>query len=109
VAFWTYILKCSDGRYYTGHTDDLERRTGQHQDGGVCDFTSRRRPVHLVWWQEFPTRIEALDAERRIKPWSQAKKQALIQGDWESLSYFARPPHERPSTSLTTNESGELR
>ena len=103
MAFWAYILKCADGRYYTGHTENLEVRIAQHQVGGYCEFTSRRRPVTLVWSQDFPSRIEALETERRIKPWSRAKKQALIRGDWQALSYFARPPKERPSTSLGTN------
>ena len=103
MAFWAYILKCSDGRYYTGHTDHLERRIAQHQTGGYCDFTSRRRPVELVWSETFSDRVEALEAERRIKPWSRAKKEALMRGDWAALSHFAKPPHERPSTSLGTN------
>ena len=108
LAFWTYILKCADDRYYTGHTENLELRIGQHQAGGYSDFTSRRRPVQLMWSQDFPTRIEALEAERRIKPWSRAKKEALIRGDWAALSYYSRPPKERPSTSLGTNGLGEL-
>jgi predicted GIY-YIG superfamily endonuclease len=107
LAFWVYILQCSDGRYYTGQTDNLQYRFAQHQAGGYCDFTSRRRPVQLMWSQEFGTRIEALEAERRIKPWSRAKKEALMSGDWQSLSYFAKPPKERPSTSLGTNGLGE--
>jgi predicted GIY-YIG superfamily endonuclease len=106
LAFWAYILQCADGRYYTGHTDDLDRRFAEHQTGGYCDFTSRRRPVQLAWTQDFSTRIEALEAERRIKPWSRAKKEALIRGDWAALSYFARPPKERPSTALGTNGEG---
>ena len=105
MAFWAYILRCRDGRYYTGHTDHLDRRIAEHQAGGFCDFTSRRLPIRLMWSQEFTTRGEALDAERRIKPWSRAKKEALIRGDWAALSYFAKPPKERPSTSLGT--SGE--
>jgi len=104
MAFWTYILLCSDGRYYTGHTDDLERRIAQHQHGGFCDFTSRRRPVTLVWSQDFGTRIEALEAERRIKPWSRAKKDALIRGDWAMVGHFAKPPKERPSLPLVPSE-----
>ena len=107
MAFWVYILKCSDGRYYTGHTDNLDQRIAQHYHGGFCDFTSRRKPVVLVWRETFHTRIEALDAERRIKPWSRAKKEALIEGDWNALSHFAKPPSERPSTSLGTNGNGE--
>ena len=63
-----------------------------------------RRPVEMVWCEAVLTRIEALEAERRIKPWSRAKKEALIAGDWAKVAHFGRPPHERPSTSLGTNE-----
>ena len=105
MAFWAYILKCVDGRYYTGHTDNIEQRLAQHQAGGYCDFTSRRLPVQLVSSDYFQTRLEAIEAEMKIKPWSRAKKEALIAGDWAKLSYFAKPPKERgdPSTSLGTN------
>ena len=104
--FWVYVLRCADGKYYTGHSDDIERRIAEHQTGGFCDFTSRRRPVHLMWSDGFPTRIEALEAERRIKPWSRAKKEALFRGDWGAISHFSRPPCERPSTTLGTNGEG---
>ena len=103
MAFWTYILRCADGKYYTGHTDDLERRLAQHQVGGFCDFTSRRRPVELLWAGDFPSREEALASELRVKKWSRAKKEALAASDWTRLSHFARPPRERVSTSLDTN------
>ncbi len=106
MAFWCYILRCADGKYYTGHTDDLERRIAQHHHGGYCDFTSKRRPVELVWCNDFPTRIEAIEAEVRVGKWSRAKKEALIARDWSRLSYFARPPAERVSTSLDTNGGG---
>jgi len=107
--FWVYVLQCADGKYYTGHSDDLERRIAQHQTGGFCDFTSRRCPVRLMWSETFPTRIEALEAERRIKPWSRVKKEALFAGDWPAISYFAKPPRERPSTSLGTNGESSTR
>jgi len=107
MPFWTYLQRCSDGRFYTGHTDDLERRIAQHRTGGFCDFTSRRRPVSLVWCEHFQTRLEALEAERRVGGWSRAKKEALIAGDWRTISHFARPPRERFSTSLETNGVGE--
>ncbi len=48
MAFWTYILLCADGRYYTGHTDNLEHRIGQHQSGLIEGFTSSRLPVRLM-------------------------------------------------------------
>jgi putative endonuclease len=95
MAFWTYMLKCADGRYYTGHTDNLEHRIGQHQYGQGSQFTKRRLPVALVWSEEFGTRIEALETERMVGGWSRAKKEALIAGDWSLVSHFALPPKER--------------
>jgi len=103
MAFWIYILRCADGCYYTGHTDDLDRRVDEHQTGGFCDFTSRRLPVRLVWSESFGSREEALTAELVVKKWSRAKKEALMKGDWITLSHFAKPPSERVSTSLDTN------
>lgn len=107
MAFWVYILRCSDGKFYTGHTDDLERRIGQHKTGvfSTC-FTYKRRPVELAFSEYFGTRIEALEAEQRIKPWSRAKKEALIRGDWASVSYFARPPKERDSRGNDADQKG---
>ncbi|QIL01902.1 GIY-YIG nuclease family protein [Sphingomonas sinipercae] len=107
LTFWAYILRCGDGSYYTGHTDNLDVRIAQHARGEGGDWTRRRRPIELVWSQGFGSRLEALEAERRIKPWSRSKKEALIRSDWRTLSHFARPPRERPSTSLGTNGIGE--
>jgi len=107
MTFWTYILRCADDSFYTGHTDDLERRIGAHQVGKGCDYTARRQPVEFMWCQAFSTRLEALEAERTIKPWSRKKKEALIASDWEALSYWALPPGARPSTSLGTNGLSE--
>ena len=104
MHFWVYLLRCGDGSYYAGHTDNLESRLGQHQQGLGCDWTARRRPVELVWSAEAPTREEALAFERQIKRWTRAKKEALIAGDWDRIGWLARPPRERPSTSLMTNE-----
>ncbi|WP_095011016.1 GIY-YIG nuclease family protein [Tsuneonella mangrovi] len=103
MPFWCYILECADGVYYTGHTDDLERRIAEHSVGGFCRFTSARRPVELIWADEFPTREEALASELRIKKWSRAKKEALAAGDWGKLSFYSKPPRERLSTSLEAN------
>jgi predicted GIY-YIG superfamily endonuclease len=98
LAFWTYILHCRGGAYYTGHTDDLERRVGQHQSGQIPSFTVDRLPVVLVWSAEFPTRHEALAMERRIKGWTRAKKMALIRGDFDAIAKLAREKNG-PSTS----------
>ena len=90
MSFWTYLLKCADGKYYTGHTDNLDNRIAQHQAGSMPGFTQTRRPVALVWSENFQTREEAITAELKIKKWSVAKKQALIDGNWEQLSKAAK-------------------
>jgi putative endonuclease len=107
MAFWAYILLCNDGSYYTGHTDDLDLRIGQHQTGAFEGYTSKRRPVTLVWSQDFPSRLEALEAERRIKGWSRAKKEALIRSDWGALSQLARNRQAEPSPSTGSGQTGE--
>ena len=91
--FWMYILRCADGSFYVGHTDDLERRLDEHHAGRFACYTQQRRPVVLVHVQEFPTREEALAAERQVKGWSRAKKQALIDGDWGEVSRLSRGRH----------------
>jgi predicted GIY-YIG superfamily endonuclease len=88
--FYAYMLLCVDGSSYVGHTDELEKRFSEHQEGGRCAYTEARRPVQLVWSQEFSTREEALAAELRIKKWNRAKKQALASGDWDGLSKAAK-------------------
>jgi predicted GIY-YIG superfamily endonuclease len=108
MQFWVYLLRCSDGSYFAGPTDNLEGRLWQHQQELGCDWTSQRRPVELVWCGSAPTRDEALAFEQRIKGWTRAKKQALIASDWDRISWLARPPRERPSTSLRTNEEAEM-
>ena len=95
MTFWTYILRCADGSYYTGHTDDLESRIPAHQSGAIKGYTAERLPVELAWSQEFSTRDEALAAERQIKGWTRRKKEALIRSDWEDLRDAAVPPSER--------------
>jgi putative endonuclease len=91
MSFWIYILHCADGSYYTGHTDDLERRFTEHSSGAIptC-YTYKRRPVKLVFSQEFATREEALTAERQVKGWSRKKKEAMMRGDWAEVSRLAR-------------------
>jgi predicted GIY-YIG superfamily endonuclease len=90
VAFWVYLLRCADGSYYAGHTDDLDKRIGEHTAGTCGGYTATRLPVELAYSQECATRIEALTAERQIKGWSRAKKAALIRGDWGEISRLAK-------------------
>lgn len=90
MAFYTYLLRCNDGSYYAGHTDGIELRMAQHETGALGGYTAKRLPVKLVWSESFPTRDEAFAAERQIKGWSRAKKEALIAGDWALISQLSR-------------------
>jgi predicted GIY-YIG superfamily endonuclease/proteasome lid subunit RPN8/RPN11 len=103
MVFWAYMLHCRAGRFYTGHTDDLERRMAEHQIGLVPGYTKARHPLALVWSQDFPSRYEAISAERQIKGWSRAKKLALIRGDWDLISRLAKKK-SGPSTSSGRTE-----
>jgi len=90
MAFWVYILRCADGSYYTGHTEDLESRIGMHRSGKISGYTSARLPIELAFSQDFPSREEALTAELQIKGWSRAKKEALMRGDWNRISALSK-------------------
>ena len=104
MAFWAYMLHCRGGAFYTGHTDNLPRRVGEHESGTIAGFTADKLPVALVWSQEFATRYEALEAERRIKGWSRAKKMALIRGDWGKISALAKGKTGPSTSSGRTDE-----
>jgi tRNA/rRNA methyltransferase len=84
------MLHCADGSYYVGHTDDPARRVAEHHAGGKSVYTTRRRPVALIWSQEFRTREEAKTAEAELKRWSRKKKEALARGDLAALRSAAK-------------------
>ena len=90
MAFYAYLLRCNDGSYYAGHTDDLEFRWAQDQAGALGGYTAKRLPVQLVWSDSFMTRDDVFWAERKLKGWARAKKEALIAGNWELIEVLAR-------------------
>ena len=85
LAYHVYMLPCSEGSYYVGHTNDLEHRLAAHERGATEGYTLSRTPVELVFSVRFSTRLEALHRERRIKGWSRTRKEALIKGAWDGL------------------------
>ena len=101
MQIFVYMLRCRDDSYYVGLTRyGLDKRFAEHQDGHYPGYTSTRRPVKLVWAQEFQWLKDAIECERRLKGWRREKKEALSRGDYEALkilSRTARNPH--PSTS----------
>ena len=78
---YTYILECSDGTYYCGWTNDLEKRLDSHNDGKGGKYTRARLPVKLVYHEEFDTKEEAMSREWHIKQMTRAQKESLILRD----------------------------
>ena len=76
---YTYILKCSDGSLYTGWTNDLERRVKVHNEGKGAKYTKSRRPVELVYYEEFLSKEEAMTREYEIKHFTRRKKEKLVE------------------------------
>lgn len=81
-----YILKCNDGTYYTGITNDIDRRMYEHNNGinSKC-YTFKRRPLSLVFCENFPDVNQAIEFEKQVKGWSRKKKEAIINDNWEEL------------------------
>lgn len=75
---YTYLLECADGTLYCGWTNDLGKRLKAHNSGQGAKYTRARRPVKLVYYEEFETREEAMKREAAIKRLSRKKKTALI-------------------------------
>jgi predicted GIY-YIG superfamily endonuclease len=95
-SYFVYMLRCSDGTFYIGSTSNLSKRITEHETGALSNsYTYSRRPVNLVWSQEFPTHEEAFAFERQIKGWSRAKKKALIRDDWEEIHRIVRDERRR--------------
>jgi putative endonuclease len=87
---YMYILLCSNGKYYTGSTNDLERRLEEHQMGVGANFTRNHLPVKLVYYEEFDRIEDAFYREKQIQGWSRKKKEALIKGEQSRLPKLSK-------------------
>lgn len=106
--FWVYIVRCADGSYYTGHTDNLEHRMAQHVSGAIPScYTFKRRPVMLAFSQPCATREESLAAEQQIKGWGRKKKEAMMRGDWIEVSRLARSSANQSALRQAQGERAE--
>ena len=76
---YTYILLCADGSFYTGWTNDLEKRVAAHNAGKGGRYTRAHRPVTLAYWEEFSTKEDAMRREAAIKKLSRSEKIKLIE------------------------------
>ncbi|MCL9809588.1 GIY-YIG nuclease family protein [Flavobacterium luminosum] len=89
--YFVYILECNDNSYYTGITNDFERRLDEHLSGkNPKSYTYERRPLKLVWFESFVDPDEAIAMEKKIKGWSRRKKEALMNQDWEKLVEYSK-------------------
>jgi putative endonuclease len=90
-----YILECADGSFYVGSTVDLERRIAEHDLGIGASYTRRRRPVRLVFAEEFDRIDEAYAREKQVQNWGRAKRLALIEGRYDDLKGLSRKRRPR--------------
>lgn len=91
MTAFVYILRCSDDSYYVGSTrTSLEARVAEHNAGTYRGYTWKRRPVELAFYETFENITDAISAERQLKGWSRAKKEALMNGDVSALRAAAK-------------------
>jgi putative endonuclease len=88
--FFVYILRCSDGSFYVGHSTDVKERVASHNSGRGASWTANRRPVVLVDTEPHETELEAITRERQLKGWTRAKKEALLTADAAGLKELSR-------------------
>ena len=85
-----YILKCGNGDYYTGSTKNLEKRIAEYQMGLGANFTKKHLPVKLVYFEVFDRIDLAFSREKQVQNWSKAKKEALIDKDYDKLKALSK-------------------
>ena len=85
-----YILKCADDSYYTGSTVNIELRLEQHQSGEGANYTRKRLPVVLVYYEEYQNIADAFYREKQVQGWSRKKKEALIKNIPEDLPLLSK-------------------
>jgi putative endonuclease len=99
---YVYILECSDNTYYTGVSNNSERRIDEHNSGiNKTSYTFSRRPVKLVYCERFVDYNLAINWEKRIKNWSKKKKEALIRENWDQLKIESECKNETSHKNIS--------
>ena len=83
-------MKCNDNSYYSGSTNNLDLRMEEHMSGHGAEYTKKRLPVQLVYYEEFENLLDAYERERQIHGWSRRKKEFLIEGKFDKLKGLGR-------------------
>ena len=102
---WMYILKCSDGSYYVGSTNDIELRLIQHQNGEGANHTKKRLPVTLVYLEEFDRIDDAFYREKQVQGWNRKKKEALINNQQNELPNLSLAYRDITAASMASSPS----
>ena len=116
-SYYVYIVKCADQSYYTGITNNIELRLYGHNHGINPDcYTYKRRPVKLMFVQDFSNPKDAIAAEKQIKGWSRKKKESLFQDDWNKIHELAKCEnstshihHKKPSLDSARDDKTGMR
>jgi predicted HD superfamily hydrolase involved in NAD metabolism len=100
---YMYILECADGTYYTGSTKNLERRLWEHNNFLGANYTRKKHPVKLVYFEEYQRIDEAFYREKQVQGWSHAKKKALIEANKDRLVELSRNYTQYPRGNSVTS------
>ncbi len=102
--YWVYIVRCRDSKYYTGVTNDLDRRLKEHnEDLNPKCYTHERRPVELMYEEHFHDINQAIAWEKQLKGWSRKRKEALFRRDIEEMKRLARSKSNRSNDDTTSS------
>ena len=101
---YTYIVECSNGKYYTGSTKNLEKRVQEHNTGQGANYTKKWKLVKLVYYEEFQNIKDAFFREKQIQGWSHKKKKALIENDIQKLNILSKCNNITSHTKWTSSE-----
>ena len=103
MTLFVYIIECSDKSFYTGVTNDIDRRITEHNEGhNPKSFTFSRRPVKLVYFEVHSDPYFAIQREKQIKGWSRKKKIAMIKGEWEKLPELSKSKMTKTNPHTST-------
>jgi putative endonuclease len=96
MILYVYIVECCDKSFYTGVTNDLDRRIAEHNEGvNTKSYTFTRRPVNLVYYEDHADPYFAIQREKQIKGWSRRKKIAMIEGNWDKVIEYSKRTKKR--------------
>ncbi|PPK94934.1 putative endonuclease [Nonlabens xylanidelens] len=103
--FYVYLLECNDRLLYTGMTNNIQRRFNEHQKGlNPRSFTFKRRPVELLFHEQFNDVFQAYHFEARIKKGSAKKKRALASGDFDRLKILSNCQNDSSSAFASSDD-----